>query len=70
MKLLEYALRYQKRVCLLTDNPCLGIKAHGFGKVAGKGHVKVLPNQDNDLSFLKSRVDEEAFMFYSKLMNQ
>lgn len=69
VKLWEYCMRYGKSHRLLTDNPCLGIKGHGIGKVAGKGHVKPLPNHDKDLSFLKSRVDEEAFMFYSKLMN-
>lgn len=63
----EYANRSNKRIKLLEDNPCLGIK-HGIGKCAGKGHVMHLKNQDNNLQFLKGYVDQESFEFYTKLM--
>jgi len=69
VKLWDYCMRYSKNDKLLKGNPCLGIKAHGQGKVAGKGHVIPLKQRDNDdLSFLKSRVDEESFQFYKQLM--
>lgn len=70
VKLWEYADRTNKRTRLLCDNPTLGIKGHGQGLAAGKGHSLYMKNQDPDLSFLQSRVDEEAFEFYQKLMNK
>lgn len=70
IKLWEYCMRYSKNYRLLIDNPCLGIKGHGVGKAAGKGHVMPLKNQDKDLSFLKSRMNEEAFTFYNDLMEK
>lgn len=69
IKLWEYANRCGKRIRLLQNNPALGIKGHGQGKVAGKGHIIELKNKDPDLSFLKASVDEQAFEFYQTLMN-
>jgi hypothetical protein len=69
VKLWEYANRYNKRIQLLKNNPTLGIK-HGLGKCAGKGHSMLMKNGDGDLSFLKSRIDEEAFKFYTELMKK
>lgn len=67
VRLWEYAQRMGKRVRLIEDNPCVGIK-HGIGKCAGKGHVMQLKNQDNNLHFLRSIVDTESFEFYKQLM--
>jgi hypothetical protein len=70
IKLWEYANRTDKKIKLLRNNTCLGIKGHGQGKYAGKGHTMLLKNSDPDLSFLKARVDEEAFKFYGDLMKR
>lgn len=60
----KYAKRAGLNWKLLRDeNPCLGIK-HNMGKVGGKGHKMILDHSDNDLSFLKRKVDSEAFEFY------
>lgn len=66
----DYANRAKKRIKLLKDNPCVGIKAHGMGLCAGKGHVIPLKNTDTDLSVLKGAMDKEAFEFYTGLMEK
>jgi len=67
LALWKFAKQNNKKWKLLdTDPPCIGIK-HGVGKVGGKGHIQNLKNADPDLSWLKSRVDQEAFEFYSNL---
>jgi hypothetical protein len=59
--------RHNRRFHLsLEEPPCLGIK-HGVGKVAGKAHQWEMKNKDPDLSWLKSKVDAQAFEFYSNL---
>jgi hypothetical protein len=63
----QFASRGRFKVKLLKDNPCLGIK-HNIDKVGGKAHRWTMRNKDSDLSFLKSRVDAEAFQFYKDLM--
>lgn len=65
----DYANRNGKEMKLLSDNPCLGIK-HGIGKCAGKGHKLYLKHSDPQLNYLKEFVDEDAFEFYSLLMDQ
>jgi len=53
----------------LTDKEIvLGIK-HGnvFGAVGGNGHSMVYPYHDVQLTYLKSRVDNEAFRFYKSI---
>lgn len=70
VRLWEFATRYDKRISLLKGNPTLGIKGHGQGKAAGKGHTMMMKHSDNDHSFLKSRVDNEAFEFYTGLINK
>jgi hypothetical protein len=67
IRLWEHAQRANKRIRLLKGNPTLGIK-HGIGKCAGKGHKMMLKNSDNDHKFLRSKVDEEAFKFYTELI--
>lgn len=63
----KYAKQNNKKWKLIeTDNPCIGIK-HGVGKVGGKGHVQNLKNADPELKWLKGKVDNEAFEFYSNL---
>jgi hypothetical protein len=49
-----------------SDPPCIGIK-HGIGKVGGKAHGFEMKNKDPDLAWLKSKVDPQAYEFYSKL---
>lgn len=68
IRLWEFANRYDKRISLLKGNTALGIKGHGQGKAAGKGHSMLMKHSDNDYSFLKSRVDNEAFEFYTGLI--
>jgi hypothetical protein len=63
----DYAKKTKKKVKLLKDNPCLGIK-HGTGLCGGKGHRMMMKNKDPDLKFLRSRVSEEAFEFYRTLI--
>lgn len=63
----RYAKQHNKKWKLLSDeNPCLGIK-HGIGMTGGKGHSIKLRDEDPNLHYLKSRVDEKAFEFYSNL---
>lgn len=49
-----------------SPNPVIGIK-HGVGRYGGKGHTLSLREKDLDLSYLKSRMSEESFQFYSNL---
>lgn len=63
----DFAKKTKKKVKLLKDNPCLGIK-HSIGKCGGKGHRMTMRNKDPDLKFLRSRVSEEAYEFYTTLM--
>jgi len=70
IKIWEFAQKKKKKITLLKNNPCLGIKGHGEGTSGGKGHRMKLKNQDNDLSFLRSRVDPIAFEFYTDLMKR
>lgn len=44
----------------------IGIK-HGIGLCGGKGHVQRGKYNDQDLSWLKAHVDNEAYTFYSTL---
>jgi len=56
-----------RRMFLNPDEPpCIGIK-HNVGKVAGKAHKFELKHSDPELSWLKSKVDAQAFEFYSNL---
>jgi len=63
IKLWEYSRRRTKA---FIDTGAIGIK-HGIGRCAGKGHIQKYQNEDPDLSWLKSKVDEEAFEFYKQL---
>ncbi len=44
----------------------IGIK-HGIGKCGGRGHKMVMNNKDLNWEWLKSNVDQEAFIFYKTL---
>lgn len=63
----KFATQNRFKVRLLKDNPCLGVK-HNLGLCGGKAHKWTMKNKDHDLSFLKSRVDSDAYEFYTKLM--
>lgn len=69
VRLWSYAQQTDKRIKLMKGNPTLGIK-HGIGKCGGKGHFLLMKHSDNDFSFLRSRVDSEAFDFYTGLMKK
>jgi hypothetical protein len=64
----DHAAFKMKAMKLLDCNPCLGIKGHGFGMMGGKGHVIRLKENDENLSFLGSKVDDMAFWFYTDLI--
>lgn len=66
VRLWEFARDRRKNKVLLETPSCTGIK-HSVGLTAGKAHKQILPNRDMDLSFLKSRVSDWHFDFYSKL---
>jgi hypothetical protein len=66
IRLWEFARDQRKKVKLLKGNPCTGIK-HGIGLCAGKSHSRMLEHSDRDLSFLKSRVEDYQYQFYSTL---
>jgi len=63
IKLWDYARRKTKA---FIDTGAIGIKT-GIGKCAGKGHMIKFQNQDPELTWLKERVDSEAFEFYKTL---
>jgi hypothetical protein len=63
----KFAKEKKRKVKLLSGNPCIGIK-HSIGLCGGKGHRITMRNKDHNLSFLRSRVDDQAFEFYTKLM--
>lgn len=65
----KYAIKTGLNYKLLRDdNPCLGIK-HGMGKTGGKAHKTRLAHPDDEMKWLKSKVDNESFEFYSELRN-
>jgi hypothetical protein len=66
IKLWEYA-RFRKRKFVQSD--AIGVK-HGVGLCGGKGHGFKMPHFDEDISFLKSHVDNKAFEFYGKMMGE
>lgn len=52
---------------LIDKSIGVGIK-HGVGKTAGIGHRLLMPLSDSkDMSFLKSKVDQDAMTFYKSL---
>lgn len=64
MDLWRYASRYNTKV---IDKPmAVGIK-HGIGITGGKGHSMDFPLKDPDWKYLKSKVDQEAYIFYKSL---
>lgn len=69
LKIWDFANRKSKKIRLLRGNPCLGVK-HNIGMTGGKAHKWTMKNADHDLSFLRSRVDDVAFEFYSDLMKR
>jgi hypothetical protein len=67
ISLWRYAKEKKKKVKLYKENPCLGVK-HSVGLCGGKGHRMKLRHHDPDLKFLRSRVNDAAFEFYTKMM--
>lgn len=66
LRLWDHARDKGKRVKLMTGNPNIGIK-HSIGLTAGKAHRMTMANHDPGMEFLKSRVEDYQFEFYSKL---
>lgn len=63
----DFARDTRKKVKLMSDNPCTGIKGHGEGMHGGKAHKQVLENKDNeDMDWLANRTDDFQFKFLSK----
>jgi hypothetical protein len=63
----KYAMK-RGNVHLQDSSIGVGIK-HGIGKRAGSGHRMEMPHKDSaDMSFLRSKVDSEAFEFYKTLL--
>lgn len=70
INLWSWARQKRKKIKMLSGNPNTGIKGHGFGKAGGKGHRMTMRRKDDDLSFLRSRVDDKGFQFYTELMKK
>lgn len=66
LALWQYARLNKKRIKLMDESIGVGIK-HGIGLTAGVGHRAVMPNKDPNGSFLRSKVDSEAFKFYQSI---
>jgi hypothetical protein len=49
-----------------VETSAIGIK-HGIGKVGGKGHKLEMKNRDEEMAWLKSKVDQESYIFYKSL---
>lgn len=49
-----------------VETGAIGMK-HGIGKVGGKGHKMEMKNRDEEMAWLKSKVDNEAYAFYKQL---
>ena len=64
----QYAKDHRKRIVLKTNPSAVGIKGHGLGLCAGKGHVIPLKLQDKGGLVFQDLVDKEAFQFYNILM--
>jgi len=69
IKLWEYARDSRKKVKLMENNPCLGIKGHGEGMHAGKSHRLTFEHLDRDLTFLEKRTEPYQFEFYKNWIN-
>jgi hypothetical protein len=49
-----------------VQTEAIGIK-HNIGLCGGRGHVMNMKKHDKDMEWLKSKVDNEAFIFYKSL---
>jgi hypothetical protein len=67
IKLWQECARHHRRKFIETGT--VGIK-HNLGLCGGKGHVMNMRNKDFDLSWLRSRVDEQSFNFYKGMIEQ
>jgi hypothetical protein len=65
MRLWEHAKK-NKLKKMFVNTGAIGIK-HGIGKCGGKGHRMKMQNCDTHMSWLKSRVDPESYLFYSEM---
>lgn len=63
IKLWEYA---KTKRCKFIDSGAVGIKGHGCGMRGGKGHRMKLENSDDDMVFLKSKLQEHHIEFYER----
>lgn len=63
----KYAKRFR---CKFVDSGAIGIKGHKAGKTGGKGHRIKLKTDDQNLFFLRNKVQEHHFEFYSDLMKR
>jgi hypothetical protein len=49
-----------------VETGAIGIK-HNTGLVGGKGHKMTFKNMDEEMAWLKSKVDQESYIFYKSL---
>lgn len=63
VELWNYARDQRKKVKLMENNPCTGIKGHFEGKHAGKSHLRTFEHPDYDMNFLRKRTDDYQFYF-------
>lgn len=69
MDLWKYVKKYKFR-CKFVDSGAVGIKGHGAGKTGGKGHRMKLQVDDPFLHYLKNKVQEHHYDFYTNLMTR
>lgn len=67
LRLWRHAKRQNKKMHLHHDPIGVSIK-HNIGLVGGSGHRRELARRDPELEFLKSQVDDEAYVFYKSLI--
>jgi len=65
----KHAKQKHRWKLLRNDNPCIGIKGHGMGKMGGKGHRLELNQADPDMKWFRAKLnDEKAFEFYKSII--
>jgi len=65
----KHAKQKHRWKLLREENPCVGIKGHGMGKMGGKGHRLELNRADPDMKWFRAKLnDEKAFEFYKSIV--
>jgi len=65
----KHAKQKHRWKLLREENPCVGIKGHGMGKMGGKGHRLELNRADPEMKWFRAKLnDEKAFEFYKSIV--